>query len=53
MSRLNLEAFKAQVDVNQTKELESLTGGILGACHSSEPWELFDSMWDGWFDTQQ
>ncbi|WP_054557613.1 hypothetical protein [Croceitalea dokdonensis] len=31
MSRLNLEAFKEKANVNQ--ELESLTGGILGACH--------------------
>lgn len=34
MSRLNLDAFKAQA--NQTQELESLTGGILGACHTQE-----------------
>ncbi len=34
MNRLNLEAFKASA--NETQELESLTGGILGACHTSE-----------------
>jgi hypothetical protein len=33
MSRLNLDAFKAQTSTKQIEELESLTGGILGACH--------------------
>lgn len=36
MSRLNLEAFKAQADQSKTQELESLSGGILGACHQPE-----------------
>lgn len=35
MSRLNLEAFKAQTEI-QTQELEALSGGILGACHTTE-----------------
>ncbi len=36
MSRLNLDAFKAQVNENQTNELEALSGGILGACHCTD-----------------
>lgn len=36
MSRLNLDAFKAQVSEEKTQELESLAGGILGACHTTE-----------------
>lgn len=35
MSRLNLEAFKAQTSEQETQELENLSGGILGACHCS------------------
>ncbi len=31
MKRLSLEDFKTKSE--NTKELESLTGGILGACH--------------------
>lgn len=33
MNRLNLDTFRAQVTETQIKELQSLTGGILGACH--------------------
>jgi len=33
MSRLSLEAFKSSVNPEETKELEKLAGGILGACH--------------------
>ncbi|WP_312299193.1 hypothetical protein [Chryseobacterium sp.] len=34
-SRLNLDQFKAQISNNQSnEELEKLTGGVLGACHS-------------------
>lgn len=32
MKRLSLEDFKTKPE--NTKELESLTGGILGACHT-------------------
>lgn len=35
MSRLNLDAFKAQAET-QTQELEELSGGILGACHCTK-----------------
>lgn len=35
MSRLSLDAFKAQADNSQEQELENLAGGILGACHCS------------------
>ncbi len=50
MSRLNLEAFKAQADEHQTKELDELSGGILGACHcpyESPSWvmKLFGECW--------
>tara|TARA_B110000093_G_C12836922_1_gene353581 strand:+ start:506 stop:652 length:147 start_codon:yes stop_codon:yes gene_type:complete len=43
MSRLNLEAFKAQA--NDTQELEELSGGILGACHDVSWWDL-GLLWD-------
>ncbi|MFL0082032.1 hypothetical protein V2647_10290 [Tenacibaculum maritimum] len=33
MSRLSLDAFKAQSDSSQIQELESLTGGVMASCH--------------------
>ncbi|WNI38856.1 MULTISPECIES: hypothetical protein [unclassified Chryseobacterium] len=37
MSRLTLEQFKKETVKNEkdVKELEKLTGGILGACHTT------------------
>jgi len=52
MSRLSLDAFKAQSDSNQAQELESLTGGQLAECHCSwvPPPEGANSSW-GWQQT--
>ena len=37
MSRLNLDQFKATVkNEKNVKDLEKLTGGILGACHKTD-----------------
>lgn len=36
VSRLNLDQFKSQISKNVNhEELEKLTGGILGACHTT------------------
>lgn len=38
-SRLSLDQFKSQNSDIDNQELEKLTGGVLGACHSTSWWD--------------
>lgn len=46
MKRLSLDDFK--MESNDSKELEQLSGGILGACHTSNQ-DWIDEMEDLWW----